>query len=139
MRQFCYRCGDDVEKRFVWVIDDFFNFGYRITKRESATQPRADQQISNLDVRRCREITNRYGIGRARAEGDGAQAVAIDLHRNSVPRVSNKNGRALQDTHFTHLTTDAISIDDRLARIQTLFLAFGDNNRAPKRLTRHFQ
>jgi len=58
--------------------------GDRVAGRKTATQSGCNQQVTRQDVGVIRDIRQLQPVDRAAADGDGAQAIAINLYGNCM-------------------------------------------------------
>ena len=100
---------------------------HRITGREALAQARADQQVAFLDVRGFRHVAQFQVVGTA-AAGDGAQPVAVHLHRHAVHAVGDQQDSRGIGHHLDHLAHQPAGVEHRLADEHAVARALVDDD-----------
>ena len=124
---------------FAGVLEHIVDLGYRIIRREASTQSRAGQEVAFLDIGAVGQIGDLQMIRCPGADGDGAQAVAIDLYRDGVIGIGDQHGGAGEGVHVDNLAHDATGIQQRLAQIDLVAAALVDDDLACERFQVHRQ
>ncbi|VVN39466.1 hypothetical protein PS645_05312 [Pseudomonas fluorescens] len=109
-------------------MDHFFHRGHRVAGREALTEAGADQQITLLDVSGIGNVAQFQTLRVAGAAGNGAQAVAVDLHRNAVGGVGQQQYARGVRHQLNHLAHQATGVEHRLAEDHTVALTFVDDD-----------
>ncbi len=118
-------------------MDHFLDRGHRVAGGETLAQTGADQQIAFLYIRGVGHMAQLQALRIAGAAGDGAQAVAVDLHRNAVGGVSEQQYARGVGHQLHHLAHQATGIEHRLAEEHAIALTLVDDDAVGKGVRVH--
>ena len=126
--EFGKRGGGDLREGMPGIVLHGRDLGHRVARREVAAQPGGDQQVAGLNVRVVRYVGQFQAVDGAGTDGDGAQPVAIDLHRDGMRGVGDQHGRGGIGTGVHDLTHDALGVEQRLAGVDAVDFALVDHD-----------
>ncbi len=109
-------------------MNDLLDRGHRVACRKTLTKAGADQQVAFLDVCGVCHMPKLKAFRVTGTAGDGTQAVAIDLHRNAVGRVSQQQNPRGVGHQFDDLAHQTPCIEHRLAEHHAIALALVDDD-----------
>ncbi|MCY1296555.1 hypothetical protein D9M70_459440 [compost metagenome] len=109
-------------------MDDFLDRCHRITGRETLAHSRADQQVAFLDVGGIGHVAQFQAFRVAGTAGDGAQAVAVHLHRNAVGGIGQQQHAGGVGHYLDHLAHQSAGVEHGLAEEHTVLLALVDQD-----------
>ncbi|CAG8867108.1 hypothetical protein PS627_02391 [Pseudomonas fluorescens] len=126
--------GADDGKRLPGVVDHLIDRGHRVACRKALAEAGADQQVALLDVGGVGHMAQFQPLGIAGTAGNGAQAVAIDLHRDAVGRVGQQQHARRVGHQLDHLAHQPTRIEHRLAKHHAIALALVDQDAMGERV-----
>ncbi|MCY1431422.1 hypothetical protein D9M71_473900 [compost metagenome] len=115
-------------------MDDLLDRRHRVTGREALAHPGAHQQVAFLDVGSVGHVAQLQALRVTGAAGDGAQAVAVDLHRDAMGGVGQQQYPRGVGHQLDHLAHQAAGIEHRLAKEHAISLALVDQDAVGERV-----
>ncbi|CRM37620.1 hypothetical protein [Pseudomonas sp. 24 E 13] len=109
-------------------MDDLLDRGHWVAGREALAEAGADQQVTLLDISGIGYVPQFKAFRVPGAAGNGAQAVAIDLHGDAVGGVRQQQDARCVGHQLDHLAHQATGIEHRLAEHHAVTLALVDDD-----------
>lgn len=129
-RRHCLHGGE----RAIRIIGHFDNLRDGITGRKNAAHARGDEEIAHTHIGILRQMVETQLINPTGARGDGAQPIAIDLHRQGMVGIGDQQDRRRERVGNHHLPHHCIRIEDWLAYIDTRDSALVNQDLLPIRI-----
>ena len=132
--ELCERFRLDQRKSVRRIALDLRDAGHRIAGRKYAVESGRHEQIADFDVRLHRHERQVELAEIARADRNGADAVAIDLDGNGVLGVADQDDERGVLVDLRHLAHDAERIENGLTQEHTVVDALVDAHPVSKRI-----
>ena len=131
------RYGANNGERLAGIVDHFLDRRHRVTCREALAEAGTDQQVAFLDVGGIGHVTQFKALRVAGAAGNGAQTVAVNLHRNAMGGVGQQQDPGGVGHQLDHLAHQATGIEYRLTEHHAVALTFVDDDAMGERVGVH--